>query len=672
MKVTKQVLSACLLAAALVCSPLPAARAAGGQIKALLCTGDYGMWAQDRVPLIENAVQSAAPGAVVWESEQSFNFVKKLEAPGYAQRFDVIVVGDVGMGQMTTKAQQALVDFVNGGGGLVYDLEGKSYIAFNGSPLAVPMPLAAILPYQYPDNDPQKNARPDAVAWKLDAPLFHGLDFSSSPLKAQAASPTPATLALERPQGKGRVLALYGVFGPSYKYVSYANFQKNPGGWDAWPGLGTLWARVLEREAQNSPVRSQSRADVDAAVKDAPLRVTATVAATQEIDDIRAADLSIVSLGQLYAEDGGTNEGLFLALNPRDWMDRQSQKALASKSGKAFPDKKALFDQYHIRGIYMADDTYGGYGGWNEAMYQTQIAQAVAEAKSYPTEIAFFQPGNEPPLDAGYNTFHNKIAQGVIAGAPGLKVIGPNTAFNIRGVDPAGMTAFLNTCGKTTDVLNWHIYACPPENVRAEALYWSQQAKGKMRSPGAPPVMFTESDAWNTEESQFNYLLDRAFVFLPTREIIGDFQYCMDPRTEGGTYSFGVLQPPGEFSANYNAYWLLRNLRGRMTRTTLAGAAPGALSHCHVLSSSADGGKTVTVVAYYDTGYYDSAAQARADKADLTVRVALPPGRYLLERSDVAWNSQKAIPVTGTAQKSAAVSAVLAPCSAVAWTWTRQ
>ena len=655
------------MTATLLLCPLPSVRAAEGPVKALLCTGDYGMWAQDRVPLIENAVERAAPGGAVWESEQAFNFVKKLEAPGYAERFDVIVVGDVALGQMTPPAQQALVDFVRGGGGLVYDQEGKSSIPFVGSPLAVPMPLAALLPYRYPDNDPQKSARPDAVAWKLNTPPLQGLDFSDSPLKASSLTP----LALERPEGKGSVLALYGAFGPSYHYVSYGKFEKNPGGWDAWPGLGPLWARILEREAKNSPVRALSRADVDASVKNVPLTVTATVAATREIDDIRAADLSVVSLGQLYAEDGGANERLLLALNPRDWMDRQSQKVLPTPPDKG-PDKKALFDQYHIRGIYMADNSYGGYGGWDEAKYRMEIAGAVASAKAYPAEIAFFQPGNEPPLDANYYAFHTKISKAVLAGAPGLKVIGPNTAFNVRGVDPAGMSAFIAACGATTDVLNWHTYACPPENVRAEALYWSHQAQGRMRSPGPVPVMFTESDAWETEESQFNYLLDRAFVFLPTPQIIANFQYCMDPRTEGGTYQFGVLQPPGEFSANYNAYWLLRNLRGRMVATTLAGAAPAALNHCHVLSSSTDGGKAVTVVAYYDTGYYDRPAQARADQARLTVRVTLPPGRYALERSEVTWNAQKASPVPGTAQKAATVSAALSPCQAVAWTWTRQ
>ena len=504
--------------------------------------------------------------------------------------------------------------------------------------------------------------------WKLNAPVLQGLDFTASPLKT-AAPATP--LALERPSGKGTVLALYGAFGPSYRYVSYGNFQKNPGGWDAWPGLGTLWARILEHESRNSPVLDKARADLDAAVRDVLLTVTATVAATDTGDDVRAADLSVVSLGQLYAEDGGVNEALFLALNPRDWMDRQSQKALASKSGHAFPEKKALFDQYHIQGIYMADDTYGGYGGWDDAAYQKQIDEAVTAARTYPAEMTYFQPGNEPPLDAGYNAFHNRIVEGVLAGAPGLKVIGPNTAFNVRGVDPAGMTAFLNACGKArTDVLNWHTYACPPENVRAEALYWSRQAQGKLRSPGLAHVMFTESDAWETEESQFNYLLDRAFVFLPTKEIIANFQYCMDPRTEGGTYQFGVLQPSGEFSANYNAYWLLRNLRGRLARTTLTGASPEALSHCHVLSSNTDGGKVVTVVAYYDTGYFNRTA--RSGTATLKIRVALPPGRYGLERSDVSWNSRKVTALPGSAQKSAAVSAVLAPCQAVAWTWTRQ
>ena len=58
----------------------PAAWAA--EIKVLLCTGDYGMWAQDRVPLITNAVAKAIPGKAKFESEQAFNFVKKLEAAG--------------------------------------------------------------------------------------------------------------------------------------------------------------------------------------------------------------------------------------------------------------------------------------------------------------------------------------------------------------------------------------------------------------------------------------------------------------------------------------------------------------------------------------------------------------------------------------------------------------
>jgi hypothetical protein len=42
------------------------------------------------------------------------------------------------------------------------------------------------------------------------------------------------------------------------------------------------------------------------------------VDATKAIDQVRAANFSIVALQQLYNEDGGAGEDLFLALNPRD------------------------------------------------------------------------------------------------------------------------------------------------------------------------------------------------------------------------------------------------------------------------------------------------------------------------------------------------------------------
>ena len=94
--------------------------------------------------------------------------------------------------------------------------------------------------------------------------------------------------------------------------------------------------------------------------------------------------------------------------------------------------------------------------------------------------------------------------------------------------------------------------------------------------------MFTESDAWNTGDSQFNYLMERALTFLPEPRIIANFQYCMEKRFEGGTYYFGVLQPEGEFSANYNGYWVWRNL-ARADAGSQAGRAgwAGQLA-CHL------------------------------------------------------------------------------------------
>ena len=243
---------------------------------------------------------------------------------------------------------------------------------------------------------------------------------------------------------------------------------------------------------------------------------------------------------------------------------------MPNKIGKK-SDKPGFFKEYNIRGIYMGDNSYGSYSQWNDAKYKEQIAQAIAVRKKWPDQIVFFQAGNEPPLDAGDVAFHQRFVGGVLAGDAGYRVIGPNKAFNLLGVNPAEMQFYIDKCGKTTDVLNWHTYAQPPSTGLAEARYWSSRAEGKMRKPGPADVMFTESDAWNTGDSQFNYLMERALTFLPEPRIIANFQYCMEKRFEGGTYYFGVLQPDGEFSANYNGYWVRRNLRGRMLQAKLAG-----------------------------------------------------------------------------------------------------
>ena len=66
--------------------------------------------------------------------------------------------------------------------------------------------------------------------------------------------------------------------------------------------------------AARSPVRSLSLADVDGHYSAQPLEAKLTVDATRPMDDIRAAVFSIVALQQLYNEDGGHGEDLFLAL----------------------------------------------------------------------------------------------------------------------------------------------------------------------------------------------------------------------------------------------------------------------------------------------------------------------------------------------------------------------
>src|SRR5208283_5355138 len=112
-----------------------------------------------------------------------------------------------------------------------------------------------------------------------------------------------------------------------------------------------------------------TRAQLDAAIKREPLSVEVAVDATKEIDDLRAAVFSVVALQQLYNEDGGKDESLFLDLNPRDWFDRRTQEVLPNTKGTK-TDKPALLRDFHIKGIFMADNSYGSYSSWNDKKYQ--------------------------------------------------------------------------------------------------------------------------------------------------------------------------------------------------------------------------------------------------------------------------------------------------------------
>jgi hypothetical protein len=179
--------------------------------------------------------------------------------------------------------------------------------------------------------------------------------------------------------------------------------------------------------------------------------------------------------------------------------------------------------------------------------------------------------------------------------------------------------------------------------------------------------MFTESDAWNTGDSQFNYLMERAFTYLLEPRIIANFQYCMEKRFEGGTYYFGVLQPEGEFSANYNGFWAWRNLRGRMLESKLAG--PDAQDSLRAISSISRDGRTVTTVVYFGAPVWTGKARLEAAKVD--VDVALPAGQWTLTRSQVTWKDRKeseAGAVSGHGQ----VQLLLSPYQAAGLTWTQK
>ena len=648
------------------------------ETKVWLCTGDYGMWAQDRATMIQQTVNENAPGKFSFEVDQSFNFVKKLEAPNYAERFDVIVIGDVAMGQITTHAQEALVRFVNNGGGLIYSMNGKSGIPFAGPKSVEPQPLSKILPLSAEMSKKFGVSAPphaDIKVFLHSDPFFEGFDFSNTPiLNTLRDGEKNQPLILERfvGDGKGCTMTLHGAMQATYRSVGYAKYEEVPNGWNHWSDFGKFWVRILDRAAASSPVLKQTRDTVDGKVQEVPCSVTVTVDSSKIIDDIRAAVFSVVALQQLYNEDGGTLEDDFLALNPQDWHDRRTQEVLENTKG-LYPDKTVLFSKFNIKGIIMGKNSYGSYGDWSENTWEKEIKDAIDSAQKYPDIMAYLQAGNEPPLNQDFYDFYNRYVSSVLKEVPQLKAMGPGCAWNLEGPPEKEFKNYIDQCGKNLDVLNWHIYSRAPSSVREQVLYWTEYAQGKLRTNAPVTVSFTEADTWNTRDSQFNYLMDRALTFLPMPEIISCFQYCMCPRYEGGTYQFGVLMTSpqyAEFAANYNGYWIFRNLRGKMIETKAEVSPSEASGNCRTIASVSPDGKTVTVIAYYDTGFYNGTS--KSSKTNVNVSLKLPEGNYTLETSTSNWTDRNVKVAEGTVKGTVTVAAELLPCHAIAWTWTRK
>ena len=170
-------------------------------LKVFLCTGDFGMWGQDRVAMITDAVRKSSPGAhVAWESHQSYNMTRLLESAAFVKRFNVIIIADVGIGQITPAAQRNLVQFVEAGGGLVWGLVGKGTLPFQDSPAAVPMPLADILPIAYPDfgkPHPEASVRPSTDK------LFQGIQWDALKDKGARGALAAAGFGTKGWQGHG-------------------------------------------------------------------------------------------------------------------------------------------------------------------------------------------------------------------------------------------------------------------------------------------------------------------------------------------------------------------------------------------------------------------------------------------------------------------------------------
>ncbi len=584
-----------------------------------------------------------------------------LESAAFVNRFDVVIIADVGIGQITPAAQRNLVQFVEAGGGLVWGLVGKGTLPFQDSPAAVPMPLASILPVAYPDFG---KPHPQAVVRPNTDKLFQGIQWEA--LKDKGARGTLARLAWERKVGKGMVLGLAGGFEKPLKYVGYAAFEPLPGGWDHFPALGTLWCRVLQHAAAGSPIRALSRADVDGRYPARSLDARLTVDAARPLDDIRAAVFSIVALQQLYNEDGGHGEDLFLALNPRDWFDRRSQEVLPNKIGKK-SDKPAFFKEYNIRGIYMGDNSYGSYSQWNDAKYKEQIARAIAARKKWPDQIVFFQAGNEPPLDAGYVAFHRRFVGAVLAGAAELP--GDRSQQGLQcSRRRSGRNAVLCRQVRQDHRRAELAHLCPAAQHglgRGPLLERPGRRQDAQARPGTGDVHRERGLEHGRQPVQLSH---GARAHLPARTA----NHRQFPILHGKTIRRGdvLLRRP---AAGRRVLRQLQRLLGmaqpaRADAASQADRGRRAGQLCAVSSISRDG-KTVTALVYFGAPLWTE--KSRLETAKVAVDVALPAGQWTLMRSRVTWKERKES-AAGAMSGHAQVYLELAPYEAAALTWTKK
>ena len=661
---------------------------ADGPIRVLFVGGDWKSqitnYKKSDTPLrghfVQQQVDRVAPGKFQFTLWTSYEFLQYGEA-ATLKNYDVIVIGDV-MGQsVMPRLAEAVSAFVNGGGGLWYCDNHKAFtfpemnrsfdevlpvetVPFHAAEQSLRQPISFEKPL---------NVKPVTP----DHPILKGLDFTGTePLKAAhygkvkpnavilATTPTDIPIWIAWDHGEGRSLFTGGFFANDEASEQFCK----------WKQIGQFYVQSLTWLAAKA---HYPRVEYASATAEGEL----TIDPTSKGSTLTAKHFGIHGQEAITRNSGqmtGENYKLYQALNLQDTFARTSAfMAIRPEKGKerfaVLNDGTDLdhFDpakyDFSSSDAVLADlnriqaqPIFLYWVPWmrmaelpDEKLYTKYFSVAADHVNGYPPAknppLVYYEIMNEPNLsslmrngqtvmtheqvfDAFINFFNNTTKT--------LAARHPELRFGAGGFHEwPYVQKMIAATGSNLAWVSRHPYGHTGEAVFYLQDKYDQFAREHGRSD--LKTIITEWDFWVYGEPAFDYLMQRWKPLADHADtVIGSLQYRWREYQEGG-YVFGVVgesdKPFGELpndwpnpgkdkpiTYRYDAFWLMRNVRGQQSPATLAVPALQSSASQHAYAIVTNDGTKFNIVLYYGYPYSDPTSQKRYDSLKIHVRVPVP------------------------------------------------
>lgn len=650
--------------------------ATDGKIRVLMVTGDWKTqpWYQDvwmpapgqkgklyRGRFIEQKVTEVAPGKFEFMDITNYAGQEYVDSE-FLSQFDVLLLGDVVGWSFNPQFRQAVNDFVNNGGGVIYCASWKWHCAVEKN-----TPFAEVLPAEFPADNWTGDWKAigggeekefAAVAAMPEHPVMKGLDWASAPklLRSFQIIPKPkADVLLKSPTGTP-VLAAW-QFGKGRSMLSasiYANDELSEKFGDGWKDFGKYYAQAFAWLGENSTNKK-------IALKDGTGEVSVVVDFAKKLNPVSA---KLFSLHGAHDSPGFSPlEGLalenFEAINPDGGFSRFAANCATARGKYDFKGVDDNLTQIKRLGLEPLA-LFGAYGYgkpdwmWTDgSSWSNPSSQAIQDAKdeigaflthtngkkgdaNYKQTVTYIEICNEPDINfktaPGFAKLFNGVAEYVHENFPGVKV-GTFGSYEIPY-----LKAFIDNSGKYADWISRHPYGWTGEMIFKVQDDYTAYAKSK--GYDHLKYIITECDFWIQGRQKFDYMVKRNLASVKRDDTLGLLHYRLGMYNEP-IYLFGILwggwgQDKGAGKPNtpmhdaYDAFWIFRDFRGDRAQTTTTAAETAGNLVKHVLADAAANGDRLNVVMYYDwayggQGYPNYKGGVLYNKVNAKVKLALTP-----------------------------------------------